>query len=396
MSTSESNFTKAADYDAESAVRARYAEGARQVVEALCCPTDYDPRYLEAIPQEILDSCPRPSRERAPVPEGDTLHDLGWGAGTICDIRAQKVGPEGRVIGVDFHEQMLELARRHRPTVAERIGYDIVSFRKGRIQDLALDLEAAERWLRERPVDSVEALSAFEAECARIRREAPLVAEGEVDAVVSNCVLNLVRDEQKRSLFEEIHRVLRRGGRAVISDIVCDETPTARIRQDPDLWSGCIAGAFQEEQFLRMFEDAGFYGVEILSRAAEPWQVIDGVEFRSMTVRAYKGKEGPCLERSQAVIYKGPWKQVHDDDGHVLRRGERMAVCDKTFRNCTDPHGPYAGQFEAVPPRVEVPLSEAGAFDCRNGANRHPRETKGEDHKETRDASESCDSGGCC
>ena len=393
MSQSETETS----YDVEAAVRERYGEGAREVVPALCCPTDYDPQYLRAIPEEILEKdygCGDPSRH---VEAGETVLDLGSGAGKICYILAQKVGPEGAVIGVDLHDEMLELARRYRPAVAAEIGHDNVSFRKGRIQDLALDLEAAEQWLAERPVSSVADWSAFEAACDRIRRERPLVAENEVDAVVSNCVLNLVKTAEKGRLFAEIHRVLKRGGRAVISDIVCDETPTERIRRDPDLWSGCIAGAFREDELLRRFEDAGFYGIEILERAEAPWQVIDGIEFRSLTVRAYKGKEGPCLERNQAVIYKGPWKQVRDDDGHLLKRGERMAVCDKTFRLYTDPNGPYAGMFEPVPPRREIPIEEAAPFACQSGATRSPRATKGEAYDETRLAEgDACGPEGCC
>jgi arsenite methyltransferase len=132
-----------------------------------------------------------------------------------------------------------------------------------------------------------------------------------------------------------------------------------------------------------MFEQAGFHGVEILARQAEPWQVIDGIEFRSMTIRAHKGKQGPCLDRHQAVVYKGPWKVVLDDDGHTLFRGERMAVCDKTYKLYLDPMGPYAGQFLAIDPVSEVPLEEAPTFDCQEDQVRSPRVTKGEDYRET-------------
>jgi len=127
--------------------------------------------------------------------------------------------------------------------------------------------------------------------------------------------------------------------------------------------------------------------------------VIDGIEFRSMTVRAYKGKEGECLERNQAVIYKGPWKQVRDDDGHVFHRGQRMAVCDKTFQIMTDPAGPYSGQIFPVPPRQQVPVEQARPFDCRGSSIRHPRQTKGLEYRQTRLAEDgpSCTPGnGCC
>src|SRR5258708_39417734 len=72
--------------------------------------------------------------------------------------------------------------------------------------------------------------------------------------------------------------------------------------------------------------------MEIVKGDEKPWRTIQGIEFRSITVVAHKGKQGPCWERKQAVIYRGPWRKVIDDDGHMLERGKRMAVCDKTLR----------------------------------------------------------------
>jgi len=275
------------------------------------------------------------------------------------------------------------LARRHQGDIEGRLGYANVSFHKAKIEDMALDLEVVERRLREKPVQTVEDLHAFETWRRSLGQETPLVSDQSVDVVVSNCVLNLVRPEAKERLFAEMARVIRPGGRAVISDIVCDEDPTPEILADPTLWSGCISGAYREDAFLEAFERAGFHGIEIVARAAEPWQVIQGIEFRSITVRAFMGKAGPCLERGQAVIYQGPWSQVKDDDGHVLRRGQRMAVCDKTFTLLTDPAGPYAGRIVPVLPREEVPLESAKPFACRTSGLRHPRETKGEDYRDT-------------
>ena len=110
---------------------------------------------------------------------------------------------------------------------------------------------------------------------------------------------------------------------------------------------------------------------------------------------AYKGKEGPCIERNQAVIYRGPWKQVVDDDGHTLERGARMAVCDKTFKLYSQP--PYAGQFIPVPPREEVAMAGASGFDCARDHRRHPRETKGVDFKVTQLSGGPCGpNSNCC
>ena len=384
--------------DPEGEVLRRYGEGARKAESGLCCPTEYDRRYLDLLPEEILHKdygCGDPSSY---VREGETVIDLGSGAGKICYILSQKVGPLGSVIGVDFNDAMLSLSRKYLDEMGQKLGYRNIRFVKARIQDLALDLEAAQRWLDRHPVRSVEEIGTYEAECTRLRREEPLIPDASVDVVVSSCVLNLVRPEEKVKLFSEIFRVLRRGGRAVISDIVCDEDPTPSILSDPELWSGCIAGAFREDLFLKRFEEAGFYGVEILSRQKEPWQVIEGIEFRSMTVRAFKGKEGPCLDRNQAVIYKGPWKCVCDDDGHTLYRGQRAAVCDKTFSIMTDPSGPYSRDMVAVPPIEEVPLDQAAAFDCKRETLRDPRETKGLEYRLTTSPSSNpcCGPDGCC
>src|SRR6059036_2172392 len=150
----------------ETIVRQRYAAGAKERAEKLCCPVNYESVYLSVIPQEVIAKdygCGDPSRY---VREGETVLDLGSGTGKICFIAAQVVGPTGKVIGVDMTDEMLEVARRNAPVVAERIGYANVEFVNGFIQDLA-------------------------------------IADGSIDVVVSNCVLNLV--EGKPRLFDEIY-----------------------------------------------------------------------------------------------------------------------------------------------------------------------------------------------
>jgi ubiquinone/menaquinone biosynthesis C-methylase UbiE len=380
--------------DIEQAVRLRYAAGARRREAALCCPVSYDERYLEVLPAEILErdyGCGDPSVHAR---DGETVLDLGSGSGKICFITAQRVGPAGRVIGVDCNEEMLALARRHQPDIARRLGFDTVEFRRGRIQDLRGDLDAADAYLRASPVASVEDLIGWERFAAEQRRAAPLVADDSVDLVVSNCVLNLVRDEEKRALFGEIFRVLRPGGRAVISDIVSDEPVPDGLKSDHELWTGCIAGALPERDFIAAFAAAGLYGIEILERATQPWQTVNGIEFRALTVRAWKGKQGACWDHHQAVIYRGPWSEVRDDDGHVLQRGVPMAVCEKTFRLYT--REPYAADLVPVEPLVPVQPDAARPFDCARDAVRDPRETKGDDYRATTTAAPSCGPSGCC
>jgi ubiquinone/menaquinone biosynthesis C-methylase UbiE len=383
--------------DVEAAVQQRYSLAARAPEADLCCTaTSHNPALLTAIPDDVLQrdyGCGNPSAYLQP---GETVLDLGSGSGKACFIASQVVGEQGRVIGIDMNDEMLALARRSAPEVARRVGYANVTFRKGRIQDLRLDHDDLNAWLQTHPVQSTRDLEQLDAERARLRTQAPLVPTESVDVVMSSCVLNLVKPEEKSQLFAEIFRVLRRGGRAVIADIVSDEDVPDDLRHDPDLWSGCISGAFREDQFLRAFEDAGFYGIFLDARSVEPWRTVRGIEFRSVTVVAYKGKEGVCLDHRQAVIYRGPFREVVDDDGHVLRRGIRTAVCEKTFNILS--RDPYKPHVELVQPRVPVSKEAARPFPCSGGARvRDPRETKGDDYAVTTEASPTCGPGsGCC
>src|SRR3989454_10471830 len=223
----------------ETIVRQRYAIGAKERADKLCCPVEYDSEYLKVIPQEVIErdyGCGDPSRY---LREGEIVLDLGSGTGKICFLAAQIVGPEGKVIGVDMTDEMLEVARRNAPIIAERLGYANVEFRKGRIQDLALDLEKLDEELQKRPITDAGSFLAAEELAEELRLRHPLVASDSIDTVVSNCVLNLVELNSKRRLFEQIFRVLKRGGRAVISDIVSDEPVPPYLQNDPKLWTGC-------------------------------------------------------------------------------------------------------------------------------------------------------------
>jgi hypothetical protein len=175
---------------------------------------------------------------------------------------------------------------------------------------------------------------------------------------------------------------------------VSDEVAPPELRNDAALWSGCISGAFQEQELLRLLEEAGFHGIVIDKWDDEPWQVVQGIEFRSVTVTAEKGKQGPCWEANQAVIYRGPWRQVEDDDGHVLRRGERVAVCAKTYDLLTT--GPYAGQTIGIEPREPIEADARVPFDCTRTGKRHPRESKGLEYDATTDAAACCAPGSAC
>lgn len=376
-----------------NAVKERYSKAALESEKALCCPVEYDGRYLEQIPPQVLErdyGCGDPTPY---LREGDSVLDLGSGSGKICYIASQVVGARGKIIGVDMTSEMLELARRHLPEFSERIGYENIEFRHGYIQDLKTDLDWMDDYLKSNPVNSAEDYKRLAEHIDSQRRENPLVADNSVDVIVSNCVLNLVDDSLKPELFGEMYRVLKPGGRIAVSDIVSDEKTPQKLKDDPELWSGCVSGALQEYEFLRLLEEKGFYGIAVDRYEEKPWQVVEGIEYRSAIITAYKGKEGECIEKNQAVIYKGPWKKVEDDDGHVLLRGQRMAVCEKTFRIYGKE--PYSSSIIPVPPTVEV--TEELPFDCGRSDVRSPEETKkGVRTISAASAAEGCADPYCC
>ncbi len=367
----------------EHDVLERYSEGAESRQPDLCCPVDYDRELLALLPQEIIEKdygCGDPSRY---VREGDVVLDLGSGSGKICYMAAQLVGEKGKVIGVDMNDDMLALARKYQPEMAQKIGSDRVEFVKGQIQDLALDLGAMNQYLSKNPVTTAEDVVSLRAWQEQQRKENPLIADNSVDLVVSNCVLNLVHDQDKEQLIQEIFRVVKPGGCVAISDIVSDETVPEHLKQDSQLWSGCISGALQEHDFLQAFIDAGFIAVNYDKWEGEPWQTVEQIEFRSVTITAVKPQDEPCLDKGHAVIYRGPFSEVYDDEGHVYYRGQRMAVCERSYRLLTGET--YGNQFIGIAPVKE---HKPNPWCCQPGTLRSAAETKGSVHK--------ADTSSCC
>lgn len=359
----------------ETLVSERYAEGAQVRQEALCCPVDYDVSLLKMLPTEIIErdyGCGDPSRY---VEKGDVVLDLGSGGGKICYMAAQLVGDEGSVIGVDMTDEMLALARSYTSEMAEKLGSNRVDFKKGYIQDLALDVEAMESFLKDSPVQDIPSLQAFEQWKSQQKSQSPLIAANCVSLVVSNCVLNLVAQSDRAQMLQEVFRVLKPGGRVAISDIVCDEVVPTHLQDDAELWSGCISGAFQEKEFVQAFIDAGFVGVEYDKWESEPWQVVEGIEFRSVTLVATKPAQSGLVDGGQAVSYRGPFLTVEDDLGNRFTRGDRTAVSKRTFELLT--RGNYQKHFIGMQPEKEI---DHGCFCKPAGTLRPAAETKGGAH----------------
>jgi arsenite methyltransferase len=185
----------------------------------------YSTEELADLPDTVTDislGCGNPTAI-AELQPGEVVLDLGSGGGIDCFLAAKRVGPEGRVIGLDMTPDMIKLARRN----AKKIGARNVEFRYGEMEDIPLPDES-------------------------------------VDVIISNCVINLSPD--KDAVFSEVYRVLRPGGRMSVSDIVVDGQLPQAIRSRLDAWAGCIAGALDELVYLDKIRAAGFEELEVVSR----------------------------------------------------------------------------------------------------------------------------------
>jgi ubiquinone/menaquinone biosynthesis C-methylase UbiE len=359
----------------EHSVLKRYSEGAQDRQPDLCCPVDYDSSLLALLPQEIIDKdygCGDPSRY---VREGDVVLDLGAGSGKICYMAAQIVGKTGQVIGLDMNDDMLALARKYQSEMVSKLGGDRVKFVKGLIQDLTVDLTAIDKHLGEYPVTDSASLTHLQSWQVNQSEQMPLIKDNSIDLVVSNCVLNLVQDSEKNKMINEIFRVVKPGGRVAISDIISDEHVPAHLKADPTLWSGCVSGALQEEEMLIAFVNAGFVAVSYDKWESEPWQVVEGIEFRSATITGIKPKDEPCLDVGHAVIYRGPYSEVYDDEGHIYPRGQRIATCQRSYELLMQ--SVYRDDFIGISPEKLKPEVN---WCAPPGTLRPASETKGSIH----------------
>ncbi|WP_051203511.1 arsenite methyltransferase [Hugenholtzia roseola] len=158
--------------------------------------------------------------EFAHIKEGDTVLDLGSGAGNDCFVARHLTGANGKVIGVDFSDKMLEKARLN----VEKLGYNNVEFRKGDIENLP-------------------------------------ITEASIDVIVSNCVLNLVPN--KKAVFSQMYRALKKGGHFSISDVVLVGELPQNLRKDAEMYAGCVSGAIQKNDYLQAIKEAGFENITI-------------------------------------------------------------------------------------------------------------------------------------
>ncbi|MBI2267166.1 MAG: methyltransferase domain-containing protein [Armatimonadetes bacterium] len=288
-----------------SIVREFYARAAVTPQKDLCCAGIYSRKDTSHIPKEVIErfyGCGSPIHT-AKVSEGEVVVDLGSGAGIDCFIAAKRVGAGGKVIGVDMTDEMLDIANQCKKEVRRNLGFNVVEFRKGYLEDLPIEGNT-------------------------------------VDVVTSNCVINLSPD--KNAVFQEMWRILKDHGRMVVSDIVADREVPPHLRTNAQLWGECISGALTEEEFLASLERAGFYGVCVLNKSF--YKEVEGHRFHSVTVRGYKyEKKKGCVFLGQRAVYRGPFKAVVDEEGHFFPRNEMVEVCTDTAAKILN--GPYQGAF---------------------------------------------------
>lgn len=260
-----------------------YHDAALEDKEDILNPVCYEEQYLSHIPQSLRFrgyGCGSPVLDAALVPN-EAMLDLGSGRGVECFIAAKLVGEGGRVRGVDMLDSMLDIASKGAREVAQQLGYDNLSFVKGYLESLP------------EPDQSY-------------------------DVVTSNCVLNL--SSHKRKLFGEIFRVLKNGGRLVVSDVVCDEEPSASIRNDSKLSGECIGGALTITHLLGLLRESGFENVRLLKRFF--YRQVQGHSFYSLTFEAHKPQTSPL----QTVMYQGPLARLVLEDGTVLLKGVKAQI----------------------------------------------------------------------
>lgn len=241
-------------------VKKRYGEMAKTGVSC-CQPCEcesslielgkrigYSDKDLENVPEasNMGLGCGNPVALAA-LKKGDTVLDLGSGGGIDVFLAAKRVGHKGKLIGVDMTEEMIKRAR----STAEKYGYTNVEFRLGEIENL--------------PVE-----------------------DNSVDVIISNCVINLSIDKEK--VFREAHRVLKPGGKIMISDLVTEGELPPRIKKSFDAWAGCIAGALEKNEYLDTIRKAGFKKVEIVSESSYDIDISEELKGRITSVKVEASK----------------------------------------------------------------------------------------------------------
>ncbi len=271
------------DRDGHASIRSFYSQAADEVNEDIVNPVHYETELIEHIPESSRVrsyGCGSPVMD-CNLQAGETLVDLGSGTGVECFIAARQVGSTGQVYGIDMSDTMLARARSAARQVGENLGYANVEFKKGFLEQIPLP-------------------------------------DDHCNVVISNCVINL--SINKRRTFQEIFRVLKPGGRILISDIVTATDIPLHIRINEKLRGECIGGAMHENDLFGILSDFGFTEVRIVKRFL--YREVKGYPFYSLTYEAIK----PGPSTATTLIYRGPFAGVVTDSGQLISRGQTTRV----------------------------------------------------------------------
>jgi ubiquinone/menaquinone biosynthesis C-methylase UbiE len=239
--------------------------------------------------------------------------DLGSGGGIDCFIAARHVGKTGRVYGIDMTEEMLGIARKNATLVAENLGYNNIEFRQGYLESIPID-------------------------------------DSSVDLVTSNCVINLSTD--KDEVFGEIHRILKPGGRFMISDIISDKEVPEAMQNNKELWGECVSGALTLNKFLSYAKKNRFQGLRVQKDYL--WKEVEGSKFYSYTIEGCKHvpSENKSFCSSLLATYAGPFESV-TFQGTVYPVGIAVEINEDTAQLLAS-HS-YTGQIIITNPTTEKP-----------------------------------------
>lgn len=324
------------------AVKAYYGsvlKSSSDLQTSACCTAESMPVYLRPIEAELHTEV----RDRfygcgSPIPlclEGATVLDLGCGSGRDTFLLSKLVGESGQVIGVDMTDEQLAVAGRHRDYHAQKFGYRQSNVRL--VQAYIEDLKSAG------------------------------IADGSVDVVISNCVINLSPD--KGRVFSEIFRVLKPGGELYFSDVFSGRRVPKHLAADPLVLGECLGGALYIEDFRRMLRQVGCLDYRVVSSRRielgnpDIEQRAGMIDFYSKTIRAFKlDLEDLCEDYGQVAYYQGTLPQSpHQfllDDHHLFKTGQPMLVCGNTAAMVGDTR--YARHFKILGDRS----THFGPFDC--------------------------------
>ncbi len=324
------------------AVKAYYGsvlKSSSDLQTSACCTAESMPVYLRPIEAQLHDEV----RDRfygcgSPIPlclDGATVLDLGCGSGRDTFLLSKLVGEHGQVIGVDMTDEQLAVARRHRDYHAQTFGYRQSNVRL--VQAYIEDLASAG------------------------------IADGSVDVVISNCVINLSPD--KGRVFSEIFRVLKPGGELLFSDVFAGRRVPKHLAADPLVLGECLGGALYIEDFRRLLRGVGCLDYRVVSSrrielGSPDIEARAGmIDFYSKTIRAFKlDLEDLCEDYGQVAYYQGTLPESpHQfllDDHHVFKTGQPMLVCGNTAAMVGDTR--YGRHFKVIGDRS----THFGPFDC--------------------------------